>query len=249
MAHVSFKNPPIIEAVAALRFHGSESWTPEDHRLLERALRPLYAGEARQEQEVQVHANFKDGDATAAAKTAAGRLLMPSADNSALVGLGQRLLSVHALKPYPGWAAFEDRIKDAVSVVLENVNVDGLLEVAVRYIDRIGLPAEEITDLSSYFVSIPARPQSMPRTMTAFQCITEAFDADTGTLAALTTAAIPPREDEGFALLYDLNLVRRYPPDGALPAADYLDVVNALHHRQYEIFMESVTDKTRELFA
>lgn len=248
MAHISFKNPPIIEAVTALRFH-APGWTPDRQRTLETELRRLYAGEARQEQQVQVQANFKDGDATAAAKTAPGRLLMPTPENTALVGLGLNLLSVHVLKPYPGWDAFEHRIKEAVAIVLDTIEVEGFLEVAVRYIDRIGLPAGEITDLSSYFTTIPQRPTSMPSSMTAFQCITEAFDTDTGTLAALTTAAVPPRADEGFALLYDLNLVRRYSQDAPLPASDYLDVVNALHNRQYEIFMESVTDKTKGLFA
>jgi len=249
LPNAKFKNPPIVEAVVGFRFLAAEEWTAEVQGAMEQALRAIYTGESQQERKIQVHFRADAESENAEAKSAPGRLLLREDDGSALVGLGPSSLSVHVLAPYPGWEDYQRRIRQAMDVAISHIEVAGLLEVAVRYIDRISLPPGEVADLSSYFTSLPVRPPSMPATMTAYQFITETFDPETRTSAALTTAAVPPRDGESFAMLYDLNLMRRYSPDAPLEPGEYMDVVNALHDRQYSIFMESVAERTKELFA
>ena len=249
MEHAAFRNPPIVEAVVAARFASPGGWSSEVLQTLEGAIRALYSGDTRQEMQIQLQTRLKEGQATTTTASAPRRLLFRASDGSGLVGLAPGLLTVHVLQPYPGWMEFKSRVHEAVALVANQSGAEHLLELAIRYIDRIAIPTGAEAGLSDYFTSIPARPTHMPEQLTAFQSITEARDPETGTVAVLTTAAVPPLEGESFALLYDLNLFRLYPEGAALPLADYQQVLEELHERQYRIFMDSVTDRTKELFA
>lgn len=247
--HHSFKNPPIAEAVAAFRFAQSEPWTSEQLDSLQRRLRRSYKGEVRQEHQfqVQVQANFGKDEASSTASSEPRRQLLHAANNKSLVGIGPGLLTVHVLKPYPGWKRFEKRITTAVQAVLDVMEPPGILEVAIRYIDRIALPEGEGVNLSKYFVALPPKPPAMPNLLQAFQCITQAQDPNTGTIAVLTTAVVPPGPGESFVMLYDLNMLRLF-EDDPLDVGSWQDVLRDLHDRQYEVFMQSITDDTRRLF-
>lgn len=249
MQHPSFRNPPIVEAVAALRFAAAEPWSEDLRKRIVERLMPLYPGESRQEVQIELQTRFAGPETTTTTRSAPARILMLTEDGKGLAGVGAGLLTVHVLRPYPGWAVFEARVKDAARAVVEESGATSLLEVAVRYIDRIALPAGEVANLADFFTAIPRRPTDMPGQLAAFQLITEAHDPETGTVAVLTTSAVPPGAGESFVMLYDLNLLRLYPPEKPLPADDYLQVLNALHEQQFRIFMDSVTDKTKELFA
>lgn len=249
MPHETFRNPPIVEAVAALRFAVKEPWSAELRQRIAARLKVLYPGQEREEVQFEIQTRFEGPEPTATTRSAPVRLLLTTEDGTGLAGVGLGVLSVHVLKPYPGWDEFQGRIKAAVDQLQDEIKAVDLLEVAIRYIDRIALPAVEGLNLIDYFTAIPRRPIDMPGQLTAYQLITEAHDPDTGTVAVLTTSAVPPGPGESFVMLYDLNLLRRYPPDQPLPLADYLAVLNELHERQYRIFMDSVTNKAKELFA
>lgn len=249
MSHERFRNPPIIEAVAALRFAVAEPWSNDLRRRIANRLRPLYPGEERQEVQLEFQTRVAGLETSTTTRSAPARLLLLTEDGTGLAGIGPGVISVHVLKPYPGWAEFEARVQAAVAAVQEETEANALLEVAIRYIDRIALSEGEGLSLTEYFTAIPPRPDDMPRQLTAYQLITEAQDPDTGTIAVLTTSAVPPGKGESFVMLYDLNLLRRYQPEKPLPVGDFLAVLNALHDQQYRIFMDSITPKTKELFA
>lgn len=212
-------------------------------------LKIRYPGKERQEVQVEVQTRIEGLETTTTARSAPPRRLLPTADESGLARIGPGVLSVHVLKPYPGWESFEERIQEAVTAVCEVTEASALLEVAIRYVDRIALPARDGLNLEDYFTAIPHRPSGMPGQLAAYQFITEAHDSDTGTIAVLTTSAVPPGAGEGFVMLYDLNLMRRYPQKNALPIEEYLTVLNELHEQQYKIFTDSITDETKELFT
>lgn len=249
MAHERFRNPPIVEAVAALRFANAPAWTDDARKRIASRLKGTYAGQERQEVQVELETKFAGPETTTTTRSSPTRLLLTTEDGTGLAGIGPGVVSVHVLKPYPGWEAFEERIQAAVRAAQDETQADGLIEVAIRYIDRIALPAGDSRSLAEYFTAIPRRPSDMPGQLAAFQLITEAHDPDTGTIAVLTTSAVPPGKGESFAMLYDLNLLRLYRPEKPLPVGEYRAVLGALHAQQYKIFMDSITDKTRELFA
>ena len=245
--HPPFPNPPVVEAVAGLRFARGDAWTPQQRDDIPVRLRPVYSGESQQEHELQVTARIGPEPA-AQARSVPSRSLAWNADRTALLGVGPGLVSVHVLKALPGLGRLRRRIQDIVGAVLHATAASALLEVAIRYVDRIALPLGAESDLARYFRAIPQRPDGMPSELTAFEAITETRDPATGTIAALTTTSVPPNPGEGFVMLCDLNLVRLYPANAPLAVAACPTVLEALHELQLRIFLDSITDQTRELF-
>ena len=238
-----YPNPPIVEAVVELRFEGGVPWTPEVRAAVKARL-PAYSGAPRASQQIELHAALAEGSVTTGARTTLQAVLYPSANGSSLVGLGTGHVSVHALAPYPSWETFLERIEAAVAAYTEVVTPTSISQVAVRYIDRVKLPGG-VESLADYFVGIPARPETMPAKLAAFHVVLQAVDED-GTLALLTLSTAVPDADQRPIILYDLNLVRGLP--AATPIAGWRGQVEDLHARQRDIFEDSITDKTRELF-
>lgn len=206
-------------------------------------LRNAYAGPPQRRNQLQLQAHVQ-GDAIAtASRMSLHQLMLPSTDGKAIVGVGENLLSVHVLAPYPGWAAFLPRVRETMAIYRELARPEGLLLVGVRYIDQIVVPAD--ANLVEYFPCLPSRPESMPGLIDGFHVLTQARDAKDNFTAVLTMASVPSR-DGRLAVLYDLNVVRVFERPVALD--DLQQHADFLHARQRRIFEDSITESTRRLF-
>lgn len=238
-----YRNPPIVEAVVELRFAPGDSWTWGAAALpaLAERFRPMYPGPTQRRHNLQVRI---ESDKPPTSSVMSQQVILPTLDGKALVGLGENLLSVHVLAPYPGWNVLLPRVVDALAVYREVANPDGITLVGVRYLDAIIVP-DAACNLLEYFPCLPARPTSMPSVLQAFQVVTQAHDEDENFTAVLTLAS-QPTASAGLTLLYDLNLVRPF-----ASATSFHEVeghATFLHDRQRLIFEDSITDTTRRLF-
>lgn len=119
-----------------------------------------------------------------------------------------------------------------------------MIQVGVRYIDQIVLPPEG--RLGDYFRAIPPTLPSQPTGVTAFQITTESHDAETNTTSLLTLASGPQSAEGRRVVLYDLNLTRNL--KSPVAPSTWPESADLLHSRQRDIFEESITASTRELF-
>lgn len=240
-----YPRPPIVEAVIELRFEGGVDWTAEvQARVLDR-LQGSYPGTARASQQIELQASMSNAGLATSARATLRAMLFPSADGTRLVGLGKGLISVHMLAPYQGWEEFIAQAEAGVGAYLAEVQPSGLMSAAVRYIDRVKLPPD-VGPLAEYFVGLPPRPEAMPEQLLAFHVVVQSSDPD-GTVALHTLSSAPPEQDGGPVVLYDLNLVHPFSPAADISA--WRDEIERLHERQRAIFEDSITPKTRELFA
>lgn len=246
LAHPAFKNPPIVEAVVALRFSGGETWTEAQRASMIAALTVEYAGPAEEQFEHQFELQVQGSQSRTAQSMKPARVLLRTEDRSALAAVGAGAVSVHVLRPYPGWDVLLGRVERAVAVVLAHSGSVALSEVTVRYIDRIAVPSTSTLPLAEYFPAIPPRPAAMPVALTGFHCTTASSDDEAS--ARLTLAAVTPQEGEQFVMLYDLQLSKAFAGDVPLAVDRLREVLDVLHDRQYEIFMQSITAHTQELF-
>jgi uncharacterized protein (TIGR04255 family) len=250
MIPATYNNPPIVEAMVELRFVPSEPWNERLFAAVVEHMRPSYPGQPARRTQVQVQAKVQ-GEAVEATE---GRLsiqqvMLPTLDSRAVVGIGENVLSVHVLAPYPGWGTFLPRVRDAVAAYQEVAHPIGISLLSLRYVDQILLPAGG-GDLTDYFTCLPQRPEAMPQTLEGFHAVTQARDTVENFTAVLTLASAPspPGSLSRLAVLYDLNMVRAF---AANPCAvgDMSTHADFLHGRQRQIFEDSITSKTRELFA
>jgi len=242
----AYNKPPIVEAVVELRFAPGLVWTEALLTAVVEQLRKGYPGTARRQNQFELQGHVQ-GDAVAtASRLSLHQVMLPSGDGKAIVGVGENLLSVHVLAPYPGWASFLPRVREALAIYRELARPEGLLLVGVRYIDQIVLPDGAGTNLVEYFPCLPPRPESMPGVLDGFHVVTQARDPKDDFMAVLTMASVPS-VDQRFAVLYDLNVVRAFQSPVTLDELERH--ADFLHSRQRRIFEDSITESTRRLFA
>jgi len=242
---MDYPRPPIIEAVVEFRLS-----TPcEAKRLLESVkgrLGTKYAGPEQQKDLIEVQASFQDGSISTTSSKKPHITFVRSIDNLRFVGCGDSIVSVHVLAPYPGWENFIEQAREAVKAIPTEVRAGGFQTLSVRYIDLIAFSATRLPNLSSYFSTVPQPTSSTPQNLAGFHWSTQWFDEQTRTTAALTMASAGT--PEAPALFYDLNVIRTCPEEDSIHEADWEEIVEELHVRQRDIFEESITDNTRELF-
>ena len=133
------KNPPLIEAACDFRWVETSPWDwTIPGQLFERI---------REDFPVRSELGFEqphqaDDQGVNIVQTVAVPLLVQLSrqDGSAMVQIGQRLLSVNCLKPYPTWDSFKSlitRIYREYSTVADATALD---RVGLRYINRIDVP-------------------------------------------------------------------------------------------------------------
>jgi uncharacterized protein (TIGR04255 family) len=160
-------------------------WTETTAANILDQFRTTYPGAPQRRDEFQVQAHLEGQAVATASRLVSQRVMLPSADGKAVVGVSENQLSVHVLAPYPGWASFLPRVREALSVYRELAKPDGLSLVGVRYIDQVVVPDGADTNLVEYFTCLPPRPESIARAWR------RRVDARTRGSELLSTPAIP----------------------------------------------------------
>jgi uncharacterized protein (TIGR04255 family) len=153
-----YRNPPIVEAVAGLRFTGGRPWEEVQQSVIAQ-LSQAYSGPAKDAWQIQVETQLRGLDVDTQADARFLHRQLYSQDGRRMVGIGPGVLTVHTLSPYPGWNAIKPHVMDAAAVVLAALGDAQVSEVAIRYVDRITLPADAV--LEDYFSIAPRWPDAM----------------------------------------------------------------------------------------
>jgi len=224
-----------------LRFEGGKPWDEIKQRLIVELARE-YSGPAKDAWQIQVETRLKDLDVDTQADAQFLHRQLYTQDGRRLVGIGPGVLTVHALAPYPGWAAMKPRIQEAVETVLAMLGDARVVEAAVRYVDRITLP--EGAALEDYFTIAPRWPAAMqPQSEFSIQLSSrdETERLSTTVNFALKRTHLRP------VVLYDVNLVAEH-THAPLNRSAWWPRLEDLHMRQRAYFEDSITPATRRLF-
>lgn len=149
------------------------------------------------------------------------------------------------LAPYENWEQFCEqavRLWRRYRLVAKPTKV---LRLAVRYINRIDIPADTV-DMKEYFLTSPEVSPRLPQQMAGFFMQIRLPQEDIAAMLVLNQTIVPPRQPESTSIVLDLDLFR----DLDVPQDDdamwsYFEV---LHARKNEVFEACITDRTRELF-
>jgi uncharacterized protein (TIGR04255 family) len=243
MTEPGYPNPPIAEALVELRFEFGRPWKDVQDPLVE-AFAKTHSGNRRKLESYQVSAAWKDGTVASQAGATFSKWLLPDPTGRRLIGIGDDVLSVHVVAPYPGWAKFRPAIDEAFREYVTIAQPRGLTQAVVRYIDQILIP--EGAELEDYFTALPKALPSQPKALTSFQVTTEAIDPSTRVRSVLTMVTGPYTGEGRRVVVYDLNLTHDFP--AKTPISAWGAMVELLHTRQRSIFEESITQTTRALF-
>lgn len=247
-----YKNPPIVEAICEIRFEDGEQYEAELKTALKSAFQGEYDGESRVLKPLNLNVEIDDSNPPKAPQIARGeRYQLYTSNKTRLIAFAQDLLSIHVLKPYhdpdikgpSGWEEFRPRISTALDTYWQITNPSGASRVSLRYINKIVVPAAEVT-VEDYLVSATPVSRDLPDLVNNFVNRVEYRYPD-GVALALSqgNTAAPPGK---VAFLVDLDLVCRFP--NPVERSQILSSLERLRTRERIAFEAVVTDQAREMF-
>ncbi len=155
--------------------------------------------------------------------------------------------SHHKLKPYDKWESFFAEANELWERYRTIANPINVTRIAIRYINRIEIPMP-ITDLKDYLLTCPEIATGAPQAMASFFMRLVLAKEDSDAVAIVTETTAPPPPDlrvMPIILDIDVYLERVFDPtDGAIWTQ-----LESLRQFRNEVFFNSITPKTRELFV
>lgn len=246
MERRQYRNPPIEEAICEIRFvPGPVAEFTAPARFYE-SIRNAYPGDPRHQQLMAAELLSRPAGSQMSVRPEGVKILFPDQDGRRLVGLGQHVLSVHVLRPYPGWEEFSRRIATAFQAYQTAAAPAGVRRIAVRYINRIEIRSETVR-LGEYLTVAPRLPDGVLANIRTFVTRLESLYEDQPIQLILTIANAEPSAPGTAALLMDIDVFQEWSSD-PLPLGEVLGVVEELKRREREAFEALITDSSRELF-
>ena len=149
------------------------------------------------------------------------------------------------IAPYTTWNEVFDEAFRLWKVYVNVAKPRQVSRVAVRYINRLQLPA--VTDLREYLEAPPQLPEPIPQVIQDFLTRVNVSD-DKRNASAVIVQALEPRTDpNAISLLLDIDAFREV--NDKLDDTELRLVFEQLRELKNEIFYASVTDKIVEKYA
>jgi uncharacterized protein (TIGR04255 family) len=239
-----YVNPPVVEAVCQFRFTSASPWDLTipgmfyekirvDYPIKEqRIIHELIAADPNQKEPVQ---NLITHELAV--------FLNPQ--RTAFIQLGQNILSIHTLQPYPGWSSFLPQIQLAHTHFLQFFEPSGIQRIGLRYINRITLPAEKI-QLNQYFNLLIHTPTNLPSTFNDF-LIAIIIPVPPDDRCRIQMQSALPDQPKTRSSLLDLDYFLYKP--GQVQCEDALSWVENAHQKVETFFEDCITDKLRTTFG
>ncbi|MBI5409315.1 MAG: TIGR04255 family protein [Nitrospirae bacterium] len=149
------------------------------------------------------------------------------------------------LKPYEDWNKFSSEARSLWDFYLKQFNPKKIIRIALRYINRIEVPLP-IKDFSEYILTNPEVAPKLSQSVSHFFMQIALPNPGIQASAMITQTMEPPTENQILPLIFDIDVFKEkiYIDNKEEIWGDFEN----LHVFKNEIFFNSITDKTKELF-
>lgn len=237
-----YQNPSIVEALCEFQFAEDSPWDPTAFGLFFNEIKAELPARER-----------KEAIAAAIGQTPIGlqqqitrqpRMWFQSPDKKRIVQLGEHLLAVNVLKPYPHWDGLLDLVWKAGDAYGTAVAAAPVVRTTVRYIDRLEFQPQGFR-LGDW---IKCDGEYFPKRLAdcvshaAFRLARPVGDQE----HFMLSLALDVEENGSVALMLDTEMFceRQF---GSV--RDTKDLLNAFHRSIVTAFEACITDQTRDLLV
>lgn len=239
-----YGNAPVVEALCEFQFVPSVPWDLTFPGLVYDRLRAQFP-KRRQAKTFEVDLSTEAQGVQQKVVTT-DRVQFVREDEKALVQLGQDLLAVNHLRPYPTWDEFKPLIQMAFEKYCEVAEPKGIQRLAVRYINRFEFPADRL-NLEDYLEFRPYLGPQLPQDIGPFVLATQVpYQGGDDVLRLRLSSAESPKAGV-TALLLDLEYSTA--PTSQVPLSSASEWIQAAHDRIEQVFEATVTPKLRATFG
>jgi uncharacterized protein (TIGR04255 family) len=238
-----YKNAPIVEAVCEFRFDSTGNWDQTIPGLIFSHLDKQFP----KRRTVSVVESTIQGtpEGVQSQLRREERVQFLRDDERAFVQVGQHLLAINHLQPYPTWHEYRPLIEAALNVYREVASPTGIQRIGLRYINRIKFPHPRV-DIENYFNFYPFIGEKLPTDYTSFVCGVQFPFENLRDVLRLQVASVQDNPDISAEVALDLDYFLAKPREVAIDSVfTWLDKA---HSRVDDVFEGCLTDALRELF-
>jgi uncharacterized protein (TIGR04255 family) len=148
-------------------------------------------------------------------------------------------------KPYEDWNKFHGEARnlwELYSKIVKPISID---RIALRYINRIEIPLP-FDDFREYILTTPQIAPGLPQALSHFLMRIEIPNDKIGAIAIITQTMQKSTESQKLPLIFDIDAIKM--ANYTEKESDMWEDFNLLRQFKNEIFFNSITKKTKELF-
>ena len=149
------------------------------------------------------------------------------------------------LQPYENWNKFHSEARELWELYSKIVKPISIDRIALRYINRIEIPLP-FDDFSEYILTNPQIAPGLPQALSHFLMRIEIPNDEIKAIAIIIQTMQKPTESQKLPLIFDIDAIKK--ANYTEKESDMWKDFNLLRQFKNEIFFNSITEKTKELF-
>ncbi len=150
------------------------------------------------------------------------------------------------LKPYEKWETFRNEAIELWDKYIQTVNPDFVTRLALRYINKIEIPLP-MGDFKEYLLTVPEIAKGVPQAISTYFMRLEIPNPAIEAYSVITQTYKPVKEEaKTLPFIFDIDVFRvakLKPNDRKI-----WKIMDELRDFKNSIFLNSITEKTMELF-
>ena len=149
------------------------------------------------------------------------------------------------LKPYTRWEEFSAEALSLWKLYIKIARPEMITRLALRYINRIEIPLP-MNEFNEYVLTYPEVGPNIPKGISDYLFRLVIPNMNAGSNAVITQSIDKSRPlTERLPLIFDIDVFKNVKLS---PQHDIMEIMNELRNFKNQIFLNSLTDKTKELF-
>lgn len=246
---ISYKNPPIKEAVLDLKFVFEKEVGAE---LFEELYTKLQKEYPRKEVLNMQTVAFKIGNTAnnesnqVNAQQRLQGIRLTSVDGFYIVQLKTDGVTFSRIEPYLGWSNFLPEAEKVITAYVEVLKPKYINRLATRFINLINIK-ETTFDISEYFKTMPVLANGISADIKGFFMRQVLESKNDGVTAIINQTTQTVLQNETAGIVFDIDVYKQ-DINIQFKSKEYNELITKLKDFRSKIFEESLTDKTKRLF-
>lgn len=149
------------------------------------------------------------------------------------------------LKPYEDWEKFRDEAHSLWDKYFEIAKPAKIIRLGLRYINEIEMPLP-MKNFREYILTIPVIAPKLPQSLSGFFMQLTVLNHDIDAEAIITETIKRPTANKKLPFILDIDVFRN--TDYNENKSEIWDEFEKLRAFKNDIFINSITEKTKELF-
>jgi uncharacterized protein (TIGR04255 family) len=240
---LSYKKPPVIEAVIAIHLS-----VPLEMKWIDSFALKRKTSFPHSEDVIEMFTSFNAQTTQSTSQVKKVGRKIRSADGTRVVSVWPNQIAFSQLPPYTNWETLRDEARENWDVLTKIAKHKSVARVSTRYINRIDIPAEGNgnVDLHKYFnvgLSLPSYAQSLHLQQFHINCALNHINGLKFQLQVVSTPS-PLIDFMSFVIDIDLTTIDAVPSN----EDKMWELIGSLRQYKNDLFESCITPETRKLF-